>query len=427
MPFIRIVASIACLFVLSTAKASMREGALALAMPSIKKIEGLAQSTPGCISLAQGALRLQGVDQHIKDFAREILLTDKADYYQDPLGLPALRQRLAELLSQRYATHLSSQQIFIGHGGIGILTSLALTFLKDGDEVLLAEPTYPVYVNLARIAGASPVFTPAYELTPTKEDHHHSWTFNFDKLEAAITEKTRMIILSNPSNPLGICLTKPDLEKLVRLCESRKIYLLLDEVYSDFIYEGEFQSAVPYAATSKFIVQIGSFSKNFAMSGFRVGYGVAHPDIINSVAAIQASIIANPTVVSQYAALFALDHYEYVEQYAQILKNNRDLFSAFFTELAKHNLVLYGRPSAGFYFFFKVPNREANEFVMEVLQEAKVAMAPGTDFGPSATQCVRLCFARDPEIVAQSIQRLKNYFVAHHPGLFTANVQQSAL
>lgn len=394
---------------------------IALEMPSIKKIEAIAQSMPGCISLAQGALRIGGVDQHTKEYARQILLTDKADYYQDPLGIPPLRQRIALTLSERYGAKVTQHQIFIGHGSIGVLTTLANMLLEVGDEMLLPEPTYPVYANIAKLAKAVPVFTPAYELRPDKNNNRNVWTCDVNRIKDAITPKTKIILLSNPSNPTGVFLTPGELQELSWICESKGIYLVVDEVYDDFVFEGVFSASTPYAAHSERTIRIGSFSKNFGMSGWRIGYAVTQPNLVSLAGAVQASMISNPTVISQYAALYALEHREYTDHYAAIIKRNRDLICEFFGQLERSGVVTYGRPHAGFYLFFKTAFPDSTSFVMDVLQKACIAMTPGADFGPSSKQFVRLCFARDSELIAQSIYRLKEYFSEKHIHAFAAN------
>ena len=383
---------------------------LLLEMPSIKKFEALAQNMHDCISLAQGALRIGGVDQHTKEYARQILLTDKADYYQDPLGIGPLRQRLSLILSERYSTKISAQQIFIGHGSGGALTSIALTVLNAGDEVLIPEPTYPAYASLVKIAKAVPVFVTGYELQAKKNTPFNSWIFSIEKIKAAITDKTKMLIISNPSNPTGLFLSPSELQELSWICENKGIYLIIDEVYEDYVYDGTFTSSTPYAAHSQFTIRIGSFSKNFGMSGWRVGYAVTQPELINAIGPIQAATLSNPTVISQYAALYALEHREYTDHYAAILKKNRDLVCDFFDSLETSGIITYGRPSAGFYLFFKTTECDSNTLVMDLLQHNKVALTPGTDFGPSAEYFVRLCFAREHDVVTQGITRLQKYF-----------------
>ncbi len=390
-------------------------------MPIIKKIAALAEGIPGCVSLAQGALRLGGVDQQTKEYVRHLLLSDVADYYSDPLGLPLLRERLAQTLSQQWNASVTPQHIAISHGGVGALTALALTVLNPGDEVLLPEPMYPTYVNITKLAKATPTFVHAYELISDKESNVKTWTFNVEAVKSAVTNKTKMIILSSPSNPTGCCLSAQDLKELSVFCESREIYLVMDEVYDDYVFRGTFASSTPHAVQSHYTVRIGSFSKNFGMSGWRIGYAVAHPKLITTLGAVQGSIIANPTVIAQHAVIHALEHRENIARYAAVIKKNCEAMCDFFDVLEQHKIISYAHPQAGFYLFFKIENADSTAFVMDVLQQAKVALVPGTDFGPSAQQYVRLCFSRDPSLITESITRLKNYFSAKHPGLFNAS------
>jgi aspartate/methionine/tyrosine aminotransferase len=379
-------------------------------LPSIKRVEALAQSTPGCISLAQGALRIGGVDQQIKEYVRQVLLTDKADYYQDTLGLLALRQRLAQTLTERSGAAVDVRNVMIGHGGIGVLNALMLLLLDAGDEVLLPEPAYPVYTTLARLAKATPQFVSAYDLQPDNVSGSNKWTFSIERVKAAVTDKTKMIIISNPSNPTGVFLSRAEMTELVALSERKQIYLIVDEVYDDFIYEGTFTSGTAYAINSPYVIRLGSFSKNFGMGGWRVGYAVAQPRLITALAPVHAATISNATVVSQYAALYALEQPHCVAGYRAILEKNMTAVCALFDQLQAQGVVTYARPAAGFYLFFKTQVANANDAVMDILREANVALTPGTDFGPSAQGYIRLCFARDPEVIQHCLMRIKNYF-----------------
>ena len=151
------------------------------------------------------------------------------------------------------------------------------------------------------------------------------------------------------------------------------------------------------------------------------------PELINLLAPAQASLISNATVISQYAALYALEHREYTDHYAAILKKNRDVVCDFFEQLRKSGAVEFGVPQAGFYLFFKTQGGDSAAFVMDLLEKARVALTPGKDFGPSAEHFVRLCFARDSEVIAKSITRLKDYFSARHISAMHAQKSSSLL
>lgn len=382
-----------------------------ISMPELKKVEALARQKEGCISLAQGTLRVGGVDKNIKEYARQILLTDKADYYHDPLGMELLRRKIAETLSEQYHTHLSFENVMVSHGSIGALTALCLAKLDTTDEVILPEPTYPVYKNVVTFSKANPVLIPAYHM---KRDLQglHQWFFDIQAIKNKITRNTKMLILSNPSNPLGICLSRYELAELKALCIKNSIYLVIDEIYDDFVFEGEFYSATASTLESEYIIMVGSFSKNFGMSGWRCGYLIAQPHIIRSLASTQACALACPTVISQYGALYALEHKrDILEHNFEKVAKSRDFVCSFFDQMQEQGIFSYVKPKAGFYLFFRTHEADSFPLVMNILEKSNVAMAPGFDFGASSQAFIRLCYARDLEVVEEGIRRIQAFFL----------------
>lgn len=381
-----------------------------LGMPQIKKIEAIARSKKNCISFAQGTMRFGGVHQHIKEYARQILLTDKADYYQDPLGLFSLRQKIAGKLSKEHNISLDVDNIMVSHGAIGALTAFCLTYLQHGDEVIIPEPAYPAYENIASFCKAKSVFVPAFSMQANAQGQYY-WKFDLDKIQEAFSSKTKMIIISNPSNPCGTYLSKDEILQLKRFCDSKKIYLVFDEIYDDFIFEGEFFSSMPLVVESEYIIRIGSFSKNFGMSGWRVGFLVATAPVIEALAPVQACFLNCPTVISQYAVLYALEHKkEILADYNEKLKKSREIVCSFFDRMQEQGIFTYVRPTSGFYLFFKTREADSFNLVMDILDKANIAMAPGNDFGQHCAPFIRFCFAREPEVITEGIKRLQDYF-----------------
>lgn len=382
-----------------------------MSMPELKKVEALAREKEGCISFAQGTLRVGGVDKNIKEYARQILLTDKADYYHDALGIEMLRKKVAESLSDQYNTELSSENVMISHGALGALTVLCLAKLGISDEVILPEPTYPVYKNVVAFSKAKSVSVPSYQM---KRDPYgvNQWFFDIQGIKKAITSSTKMLILSNPSNPLGTCLSKQELTELKNLCIKNSIYLVIDEIYDDFVFEGEFHSSTALTLESEYIIRLGSFSKNFGMSGWRCGYLIAQAHVVRSLAPLQACSLACPTAISQYAALYALEHKrEILEHNFEKVAKSRDLICSFFDRMQEQGICSYVKPQAGFYLFFKTHEVDSFELVMNILEKANIAMAPGFDFGLSSRAFIRFCFAREPEVLEEGIKRLQDFFL----------------
>lgn len=375
-------------------------------MPRYKAIETIAKSEPGYISFSQGTVKIEGTPQVIKDHVRDLLRSDIGDYYQYVGGIYDLREQIAIDLSEKFRCLYTTDHILITHGSIGGITNACLALLNNGDQVILPEPSYPSYYNIIKFAKAEPVFVQGF----IREENQ--WRFDLESIIKAVTPQTRMIIISNPVNPCGICLSEQAVLSLKEFCEHAGIYLVFDEVYDHYIYEGKFCSGTPLVLQSEFIIRTGSFSKDFAMSGWRIGYLVAPPSLISNFTAIQDGTLCCPSVIGQYAALFALRHKELIKNQVKTVKNNLDLICHLLEPLVKNEIFSYIKPQAGIFLFIKTPFIDSENLVMDILQKAKVALVPGKDFGnlPNTLSHLRLCFARNESVIREGVQRLLRYY-----------------
>ena len=190
------------------------------------------KNIPESISFSQGAVKVGGTPPEIKQYIRTLLEGDCVDYYQPVGGIFPLREKIAATLNEKFHTLFDLEHVFISHGAIGGITALCLTLLGPGQEVLLPAPTYPSYHNIIKFSKASPIFVPSFV------EKANGWSFDIDQIKRHTTAQTKMIILSNPSNPCGYCLTHQDLIDLKNWCESREIYLIVDEVYDRSFLKG---------------------------------------------------------------------------------------------------------------------------------------------------------------------------------------------
>ncbi len=379
---------------------------LVLTTPKYKTIESFVSRNSEYISFSQGAVKVGGTPQIIKDHIRELLKSDLVDYYQNVGGIFPLRVKIAEDLSLKFNRKYIPEQILITHGSIGGITNLCLSLLTNGDQVILPEPTYPSYQNIIKFSKAHPLFVPGFV------EEQGGWRLDSERIKEAVTPRTKMVILSNPSNPCGICLKTEDLLSLKNFCEFHRIYLILDEVYDNYIFEGSFSSGTPLVLESSFVVRTGSFSKDFAMSGWRIGYIVAPDSLIPHLMAVQDGTLCCPSVVGQHAALFALEHKELIENQVKIVKNNLALICKMIKPLVEQEILSYIKPEAGIFLFLKTQMSDSERLVMDILDKAKVALVPGKDFGlnKETHRYIRLCFARQEAIVLEGITRILNYF-----------------
>ncbi|MCB9493251.1 MAG: pyridoxal phosphate-dependent aminotransferase [Epsilonproteobacteria bacterium] len=382
---------------------------LNLPFSEIKRIEELVRGDKDNISLSQGALKLGGIPLQIKQHVQTLLSTDITDYYGSCWGLDILRERLAQTLSARYHTKLTTDQILPTHGCIGGLSILYLSILAPGDEVIIPEPSYPAYRVLAQAARANVVTVSCLE--DDNFERGVSWQFDIEKIKAATTSKTRMIVFSNPCNPTGYVISAVQIRQLLEWCAQKGIYLVVDEAYADYIFEGDFTSSLALLNESEWLVSAHTFSKNFAMSGWRVGFLAAHPKLIKALVGMQDALLNCLNNSAQYAALYALDHPEIVQSFYQQVKENRNRAVELLEPVVAKGLIKYSYPNAGFYIFLKTRYDRTADVCMDILQSKKVSLVPGSGFGDSVQSFIRVCFAREKDLLEKGLTRLTQYLL----------------
>ncbi|MFH1831242.1 MAG: pyridoxal phosphate-dependent aminotransferase [bacterium] len=386
---------------------------LHIPLSGIKKIEEVAGSSNEYVSLSQGSIKVGGIPQQIKDYIQGLMATDKTDYYGSCWGLKLLREKLSTVLSARYGQNITAGQILPTHGCIGGLTLLYMTLLDAGDEVIIPEPAYPAYTTLAGAARAKPVFVSCVKAaSKCSRLGSVEWEFDIEKIKQATTSKTKMIIFSNPCNPLGLVVGKTDLLELVSWCEKHGIYLVIDEAYGDYVFEGEFYSSLEFINKSQWVISAHTFSKNMALSGWRIGYLVVPEKIIAALAGMQDALLNCLNNTAQYAAMFALDYPEVTREFAQKLKLNRDLAMQLLQPLVDQKIFTLGRkPVGGFYLFIKTEHEDSMDLCMSILNQAKVGLIPGRSFGQAGASFLRLCYARETDVLREGINRILGYFL----------------
>lgn len=366
-----------------------------LDLPKYKSIEAICSSSEEYISFSQGTVKISGTPPLIKQHIQEKLNSDAMDYYQYVGGISALRKKIADRLM------IKPEQVIITHGSIGGITVICLTLLQEGDEVIVPVPFYPSYRNIILFSKAKPVYVEGFI----------GDKFDIERIKSAATPKTKMIILSNPANPGGATLSKEDIADLKTWCAQKGVYLVSDEVYDNYIYEGDFHSLTPHTCDCDFVLRTGSFSKDFAMSGWRVGFIAAPESLVPGLIAVQDGTVCCPSVIGQHAALFALENEHLIAAQTNAVRRNRDTAHQLLQPLVEKGIFSFRKPKAGIFLFIQTPHQDSEELVMEILYKAKVALVPGKDFGNTAEarSSLRLCFARKESVLIEGIERLIRY------------------
>lgn len=300
----------------------------------------------------------------VKDSLAEAI--DKGHYhYTESMGIPKLRNALADTLNKKFNTSVANEQVIVTVGGRFAVFLAISSLVKPGDEIIVIEPYWPAYRECAELVNAK-----IRVLHTTLED---GWTPDISKLESMVNANTKMIIMNYPNNPTGKMLDANNMEKIVRIARDNKLILMSDEVYADYSFN-KFTSVLEYDYENG--IMISSFSKGPAMTGFRVGYAVSNKEIISKMVKLQAVALTSVAEPMQYAALSALD--SNAMENATVMKKRLSLISNRLRKMP----VSFVEPDGAMYAFVRVDldGFNADQFIDKILEEG-LALTPGTAFG----------------------------------------------
>lgn len=323
--------------------------------------------------------------------------------YTNVSGIKALRDAIAARYNRRYGVKLGAEHVIAGNGGKQELFNVMLALVAEGDEVIIPAPYWVSFPDQVLFAGGRPVFT------TTDADNH--FRPRLQDIEAVASERTRGVILNSPCNPSGAVIREAELEAIVEWCVSRNAFLIYDETYELFVYEGnEHVSAIRwFERYPESIIIVNSLSKTFAMTGWRLGYAIAHPDIVKALGKIQSHSTSNPSTIAQHAALAALDGVD--DDVRQMYDAYRERRAWLVPALNDLPGVCCADPDGAFYAFPDVSGcfgkgsiTDSQSFANYLLDEARVAVVPGKAFG--ADEFVRVSYATSMERIREGIARM---------------------
>lgn len=367
-------------------------------MSPIKQIELLASRIHGSISLAQGIPSFETPDV-IKLEIIKAINEDKASKYSLNYGLTELRMLIQEDLKANNMYYNWQDEIIVTSGAAQAISATLLAILStDKDEVILPCPSYASYSRMIATANGTVVYSKLKNKT---------WNLDLDDIESKITRKTAAILISNPNNPTGNIFKKEDLLNLADIAQRNGIYIITDEVYKDFIYNDDnFYSLAEEDKYKKNVIRVFSFSKAYAMTGWRVGYLHSEKKVINRIIGTHDSLITCAPVASQYGAIAAIKYGKKdLEKFNKILKLRREQTYKLLKNISLFEDVKL--PEAGYFFFPLVKNiKNTDNFVMSLLKNKKVALVPGSAFGPNGEKRVRICFGQEQNQINDALSRL---------------------
>jgi aspartate aminotransferase len=364
----------------------------------IREIMELAWEDPEVIHLEVGEPDFP-TPEHVVEAAHEAARSGLTRYAPNA-GLPELREALADKVTRRNGYEASPDQVVVTQGGIQALYLVLLALLEPGDEVLLPDPAWPNFRMIAHLLGARVLPYPLVsegDFLPRLED-----------LERLVTPRTRAILVNTPSNPLGTVVPRELVEPLLEFARRRDLWYISDEVYDEVVFDDAFVSAGAVADPGDRLVSIYSFSKVYAMTGWRVGYLVAPPDLAKLLTGMQEPIVSCVNTPAQLAALAAVTGpQDVVREMRESYQERRDEL----LEILERGNLPSSQPSGAFYVWTDVSaaNLPSMDFARSLIEREHVAVAPGSAFGDLGEGYVRLSLASSREDLLDGASRLVRF------------------
>ena len=316
--------------------------------------------------------------------------------YNPPAGIPALRRALAEDAGKRRGVHFTPEQVVVAPGTKPLILLPMLALLESGDEVLYPDPGFPTYEAAIRLAGAIPVQVPLLE--------EKDFDLDLEVFDARIGPRTRMIILNSPSNPTGGILSPRTLEHIAAAARRHDCWILSDEIYYRLVYEGDAPSIISLPGMPERTILADGFSKTYAMTGWRLGFGIMPRPLAEKMGLLLTHSVGCTATFTQFAGLEAvLGPQETVEAVRAEFHRRRDLMVAGLNGIPG---IRCPTPQGAFYTFPNVQafGRPAEELADYLLQEAGVAVLPGTAFGSYGEGYLRLSYANSIENIQKALE-----------------------
>lgn len=324
--------------------------------------------------------------------------------YTPNAGIPELRAACAEKFMQENGiSNLSEKNIMITMGATGALHLAATLLINPGDEVIIPDPAWPNYMNLTRLFGGV--------IKPCVLSEDNGFRMTADRIAPLITDKTKLIFINSPSNPTGGMLSYEDFEEIAALIRKTGITVISDEPYEKLVYDdAKHVSLASFPDMEKYVITINSFSKTFAMTGFRLGYLTANEDVITQMTKLHENVSSCVSGAFQLAGVEAL-------------KNGGEFFEMMRTQYAKNRkLIVEGinkikgfscrMPEGAFYAFINISKTGmgAQECADYLLEKARIVAAPGTAFGGAGNDFIRMSFAAEQTVIEKGLERLSKEF-----------------
>ncbi|MDF3018462.1 MAG: aminotransferase, partial [Thermomicrobiales bacterium] len=308
------------------------------------------------------------------------------------------RQTIADYINRSRGTSYGPENVVVTPGGKPIMFFLILALLEEGDDAIFPDPGFPIYRSMIDFVGARAI------PLPIREDR--DFRLDVDELASLITPQTKFLIINSPANPTGGVLTRADLEAIAALAMEHDLFVLADEIYSEIIYDGDHHSIATYAGLPERTAILDGFSKTYAMTGWRLGYGVMPQDLAEQVSRLMVNSVSCTASLVQRAGIEALiGPQDTVRDMVSAFRRRRDLMVDGLNRIPGISCRM---PAGAFYVFPNITGtgRSSKEFADLLLDEFGVAALSGTSFGEHGEGYLRLSYANSEENLAKALERI---------------------
>lgn len=338
--------------------------------------------------------------RHIVEAAKQAL-DDGWTHYGPTQGYPELRESIASYICRTRGLKVGPESVSVVPGGKPIIFFPMLALLEPGDEVVYPNPGFPIYESMIRFLGAKPVPIPLIE--------ERGFSFDLNLLEASLSDKTKMLILNSPQNPTGGVIPAEDVARIAEMVRDRDLMVLADEIYSRIFYDEPPLSIATFPGMLEKTIILDGFSKTYAMTGWRMGYGVMPPWLVEAVSKLMVNSNSCTASFSQRAGIAALDGpQDDVERMVAEFRRRRDAFCAGLNSIPGFRCAI---PGGAFYAFANVKDLRlsSKELADRLLAEAGVACLNGGAFGQYGEGYIRFSYANSYENLMEAVVRIRAF------------------
>lgn len=358
------------------------------------------KNKPGCISLAQGEGSL-ATPSFICEAVQKSLADGKT-FYGFGSGITELRQEIATYHARIYGHNIPINRIAVTSSGTNAVHLALMSILEEGDEVIALTPIWKNLIGITELAGGKIIDVPMFQ-------KDGQWAFNLDMFLDKVTHRTKAMMIVSPNNPTGWTMSKDNIKSILEFARARGIWIIADEVYGRTMHDiSTAPSFLDFAEDDDLLYVINSFSKSWAMTGWRLGWLIGPSTAENKICDLILYENMGPPTFTQYAGITALRHGEdFILTQKKLWKENQEIVVNHLSQFDKISLV---KSPAAFYAFFKIEGEEDSfAFARKLIDESGVSLAPGGAFGEGFNDYLRLCFAAEKSVLNEALERISPF------------------